>query len=126
MEMKAIAYCIAQAEFPPLAGEAIEIFKTRLAQTREGRGLSQAELSRLSGLAPSSVSQFEAGIRKPNFDSLRKLADVLQVSADYLIGRVDDENQSQTEVLFRSATELSADELRIAREFVDFLKSKRS
>ena len=35
-----------------------------------------------------SVSHFETGHRFPNAESLRRLADALGVSADYLLGRV--------------------------------------
>jgi transcriptional regulator with XRE-family HTH domain len=37
-----------------------------------------------------SVSHFETGHRFPNAESLRRLADALGVSADYLLGRVRD------------------------------------
>jgi transcriptional regulator with XRE-family HTH domain len=36
------------------------------------------------------VSHFETGLRKPSFDNLRLLADKLDVTTDYLLGRVDD------------------------------------
>lgn len=37
-----------------------------------------------------SVRHFETGHRFPNAESLRRLADALGVSADYLLGRVRD------------------------------------
>ena len=41
-------------------------------------------------MQPSAISHFETGTRKPSFDNLRILADSLDVTTDYLIGRVDD------------------------------------
>ena len=64
-------------------------FPGRLKEARDLRGLSQAELAGRSGLQPSAVSHFETGGRKPSFDNLMLLADALQVTTDYLLGRTD-------------------------------------
>ena len=67
-----------------------EAFPERLRRAREVlRKLSQGELADKSGLQPSAISHFETGTRKPSFDNLRRLADALSVSTDYLLGRVD-------------------------------------
>ena len=53
------------------------------------RGMSQVELAKAMGLSSTSITHFERGTRKPSFDNLRKLAAALNVSTDYLLGRVD-------------------------------------
>jgi transcriptional regulator with XRE-family HTH domain len=65
-------------------------FQDRLRFAREARKLTQAELAEKSGLQPSAVSHFETGGRSPSFDNLKRLADALDVSTDYLLGRVDE------------------------------------
>ena len=65
-----------------------DIFPARLRQARELRGLSQGELAVRAALQASAVSHFETGGRKPSFDNLRRLADALDVTTDFLIGRV--------------------------------------
>ena len=67
-----------------------DIFPQRLRAARELRDLNQAELARRAGLQASAVSHFETGARKPSFDNLKRLADALKVTTDYLLGRVDD------------------------------------
>ena len=67
-----------------------DIFPDRLRNAREIRDLTQSELSTRSGLQPSAISHFEAGTRKPSFENLRRLATALEVTTDYLLGRVDD------------------------------------
>jgi len=67
-----------------------DVFCQRLRAAREYRGLTQGELAQRTGLQPSAVSHFETGVRKPSFDNLRLLADKLDVTTDYLLGRVDD------------------------------------
>ncbi len=64
------------------------IFPYRLRCAREYRGLTQSELAEHAGLQPSAISHFETGTRKPSFDNLRLLADTLDVTTDYLLGRV--------------------------------------
>ncbi len=50
------------------------MFGARLSQLRLAQGLSQSELARRSGLAPSAVNNLEHGRRWPHAATLRKLA----------------------------------------------------
>ncbi len=50
------------------------MFGKRLYQLRTAPGLSQSELARRSGLAPSAVNNLEHGRRWPRAATLRKLA----------------------------------------------------
>ena len=59
----------------------------RLRAARGGLGLSQDQLAEHSGFQRAAISHFETGRRKPSLRSLKRLADVLDVSADYLLGR---------------------------------------
>lgn len=62
------------------------LFATRLREARESRGWNQAELAQRADMQPSAIAHFEASRRKPSFDNVRRLAKVLEVSADYLMG----------------------------------------
>jgi transcriptional regulator with XRE-family HTH domain len=53
---------------------------------REQAGLSQPELSELSGVAQGTISDIERGKRKPRGRTLRKLAQVLGVEVADLLG----------------------------------------
>jgi transcriptional regulator with XRE-family HTH domain len=61
-------------------------FSERLKEARRIRDITQVELGRASGIATCQIAQFEADIRKPSMDNLRKLCEALNVSADYLLG----------------------------------------
>ena len=70
-----------------------KVFAGRLRDARERlRGLTQAQLAEKTGLPSTSISHFEnpEGTRKPSFDNLRRLANALEVTTDYLLGRSDD------------------------------------
>jgi len=56
----------------------------------ELKGLSSSELADQSDLARSTLTQFLAGNTKPSADALVKLADMLDASIDYLLGRSDE------------------------------------
>lgn len=61
--------------------------ENRIAELREQRGWTQEELSNTIGISRAALSHYEKSRRKPDFTTLTQLADVFQVSIDYLIGR---------------------------------------
>jgi transcriptional regulator with XRE-family HTH domain len=61
-----------------------------LRERREQMGLSQHELARLCGFGLTQISRYETGQQEPSLSALLKLADVLGVSLDYLIGKSND------------------------------------
>ena len=62
-------------------------FRERLSALRRGAGMTQAELAKKLGISKSSVSMYECGNREPEFDLLEKMADLLQVDMNVLLGR---------------------------------------
>ena len=102
-----------------------ELFPARLKEARELRQISQTDLAEKAGLPPTSISHFEAGSRKPSFDNLRRLADRLDVTADYLLGRVDEPTaQAGADRLHRHAQNLSAEDMELAENFMKMLESR--
>ncbi len=100
-------------------------FNLRLLEARGLRKLSQGELAAKAGIPQSSVSQFEAGLRKPSFENLRRLANALSVSTDYLLGRVDNPEQAaQADVLFRDAQNLTDANRQLALAFIEMLAKR--
>ena len=61
----------------------------RLQSLRNQRGLSQRELARLSGLGETQIHKYENGQSDPSSTNLSLIADQLNVSSDYLLGRTD-------------------------------------
>ena len=64
-------------------------FGARLRQIRRRRKLDQADLAELARAPTTSISHFERNRRKPNFDTLIRLAEGLGVSIDFLVGRTE-------------------------------------
>lgn len=63
------------------------IFPQRLKELRLKKGLTQTELGKRLGVKQSTFTNWENGKREPNFETLIKLADLLEVSVDLLLGR---------------------------------------
>ena|ERR1043165_9054507 len=102
-------------------------FGDRLRKTREGKGLSQAELAEKSGLQPSAVSHFEAGRRSPSFDNLRALADALAVSTDHLLGRARPDSAGPlVEKLFRRAGQMTQRDLELLADIAETMAKKNN
>lgn len=49
--------------------------------------LRQDQVARLVNVEKSSISMYETGVRQPSYITLVRLADVFNVSTDYLLGR---------------------------------------
>ena len=107
----------------PESSRPTDLFPDRLRAAREHRGLSQSELSKRSGLQASAISHFETKQRKPSFDNLRRLADALDVTTDYLIGRVNDFKAFAAGVdkLHRHYSTLTSEDRDVADQFVALL-----
>ncbi|HVT89489.1 MAG TPA: helix-turn-helix transcriptional regulator [Tepidisphaeraceae bacterium] len=62
-------------------------FGERLAQARERAGLTQVQLAEKLGTTQGNVTSWEREVVALRPEQLNALADVLDVSADYLLGR---------------------------------------
>ena len=72
----------------------INQFGNRLRQLRTDRCLRQRDLEQALSLRPGTMSQYERGVREPDFDLLMIIADKLEVSLDYLLGRPEAQMES--------------------------------
>lgn len=117
-------------------------YGNRIAELREQKGWTQEELATSIGISRAALSHYEKNRRKPDFETLTQLADLFQVSIDYLIGRtahsqttLDPEVRQFAEQLELSDTEilerfnLSIDGQQLtdeeARRFIAFVRAER-
>lgn len=67
-----------------------------LYQTRWGQNLGQPDIAEDAGITQQQLSAYEKGIMLPSLLSLVALADVYDVSLDYLVGRCDNSKAHKT------------------------------
>ncbi|UHA71957.1 helix-turn-helix domain-containing protein [Paenibacillus sp. 481] len=83
----------------------------RIAELREYKGWTQEELASMVGITRAALSHYEKNRRKPDFETLTKLADLFGVSIDYLVGRTE-----KTDLTLDPSVRDFADELELADE----------
>ena len=66
-------------------------FPERMRELRKQKRLSQQELADLVGLHQSHIGRYERGASRPTADALKRLADALVVTGDYLLSGSSDE-----------------------------------
>lgn len=86
-------------------------------------------------VAKSSIASYEAENRQPSFEKLKKMAEVFNVSTDYLIGLTDDPDPKKSfrnvrefldkEGLHYDGEKLSEKELEVLRGLVELLFKRK-
>jgi transcriptional regulator with XRE-family HTH domain len=66
-----------------------EVLAERLRRQRMSLGLNQADLAERTGIPYQVISRLEHGHQSIYVERLVELADTLNVSLDYLVGRTD-------------------------------------
>ena len=122
-----------------------EKFIERLNSILQKRNLSQADLSKMTGIRSSSISDWLNGKYEPKQDKISIIAEALNVSPVWLIG-YDDTSSNQSEgyyvdpetaeyaeylrtrqearLLFSASRGISKEDMQKAVEYIEFLKSK--
>lgn len=69
--------------------ENMSIFPQRLKELRKEKGYTQQQIADEIGVNRGSYSNWEKGKREPNFETLLKLASILNTTTSYLLGESD-------------------------------------
>jgi len=65
------------------------MFSENLKQAMHKREMTQTQLSKVTGIAKSGISQYLNGKVTPRDDIVRKLADALEVTIEFLTGKTE-------------------------------------
>ncbi|MFJ8531531.1 helix-turn-helix domain-containing protein [Bacillus sp. NPDC094106] len=108
----------------------------RLRNLRKAKNLTMKELGQKLNLAESTISGYENGKRKPDYDILNKFADFFEASTDYLLGRDLVKNTSKELVIdnalidpdlglwFKEIKDASPEKQEELKQFWEFIKVK--
>ncbi len=100
-------------------------FKDRIKKARINKGLSQSQLAKAIGVHVTNISRYERGENRPTSEVLTKLANELDVTADFLMdGSLDDKAHaaiSDKELLsqFQRVASLSNEKKAIVKELLE-------
>jgi len=108
-------------------GSKVEALRSKL-------GMTQKNLADAAGIPQATVSRIERGIiQQPRLEVLRKLANALHVTVDYLIDQTQQMSAADTlaadnraAAIFRGYQDMSEEEKAELMTFVRFLQSKKA
>lgn len=106
-------------------------FAERLKMLRKQVKLTQAQIAEKLNISQQAYASWERGVKKPTQENLVKIAQILNVSIDYLVGNFDEEITNKEldniEILFRKNSEgLSDDEKVVFRnELIAFMEERK-
>lgn len=75
------------------------MFEQRLRATRKANKLTQEQLAKLLKTTKGTISNYENGYSTPSNEMLASIAEVLNVSSDYLLGISDNPTPSETNLI---------------------------
>ena len=65
----------------------MRVFRERLIEQRKLNHLTQKQVAEVLGISQPSYIRYENGGSEPSLENLVRLADLFDVSVDYLLGR---------------------------------------
>jgi transcriptional regulator with XRE-family HTH domain len=111
--------------------ETLEGFAKRLRDLRKQKNLSQTELGQLAELHYTHIGRFERGASRPSGDTLKRLADALGVTSDYLLDGATDEAAkarfADRELLkqFQEVEQLPDEDKNVVKKLLDAFLTKK-
>lgn len=104
-------------------------FAERLKELRKQAHLTQVELAKLLEIGQSSYADWERGKKKPTQENLVKIAQIFNVSIDYLVGNSEEKlgELDNIELLFRMNSKGLTEEEKIIfkKELIEFMRKRK-
>lgn len=104
-------------------------FSERLKDLRKQAGITQVDVAEKLGISQPAYASWERGVKKPTQENLVKIAQILNVSVDYLVGNSEKKTDEldNIELLFRmNSTGLTEEEKKVFRkELIEFMEKRK-
>lgn len=99
---------------------------SRIINLRESKDWSQTELGRRLGVDKSVMNKIESGTRKVSTEELTKLADIFDVSTDYLLGKESNPEKKDSTLLVATHVDddLTDKQKQEVQDFIKFIKMR--
>ena len=104
-------------------------FSERLKNLRKQAHLTQVDVAEKLGISQPAYASWERGAKKPTQENLIKIAQILNVSLDYLVGNSDstEDELDNIELLFRMNSKGLTDEEKeiFKKELIEFMEERK-
>lgn len=89
------------------------MFTDKFIETLQFRGVTAYQVAKETGISQGLMNHYKNGVRLPTIQNLVKIADYLEVSVDYLLGRTN--NPTVAENI--DTEQLNSDLIMLAQEY---------
>lgn len=104
-------------------------FSERLKNLRKQAHLTQTDVAEKLGISQQAYASWERGVKKPTQENLVKIAQILKVSVDYLVGNLQETSDEldNIELLFRMNSKGLTDEEKeiFRKELIEFMEERK-
>lgn len=100
-----------------------KMFQNRLKELRKEKKLSQEDLGKVINVSGRTISYFETGEREPSPEILNNLADVFDVSVDYLLGRTS-LRSNDVDPIFALLKDLPVEAINEIKDHIQYIRHK--
>lgn len=110
------------------------MLSNRLRSARKSKSLTQEELAKRVKTTKGTISNYENGHSTPSNEMLKDLADALDTTTDFLLGRTNIPesghrsaevfNDPDLQIAFREASDFSEEAKQQTIDFIKYLKEK--
>ena len=97
------------------------IIGERVKEARKNKNLSQQQLGDMLGVSKVSICGYENGVRIPTIENFVQLLDILDLSADYLLGR-----ETFKHLRTQSAEEDEEYKVKLSKEDINIIKELKN
>ncbi|WP_224930414.1 helix-turn-helix domain-containing protein [Bacillus safensis] len=107
----------------------------RIRSLREKHNLTQEQIAKKIGISRGTYAHYEINKRRPDYETLIKIAEIFDVSTDYLVGRSDnqgykiiDDNKIESDpdlqIAFNAASDFSEEARKQTIDFINYIREK--
>lgn len=108
------------------------MFCEKLKMARKDQKITQVQLAKTLNVSQGTIANWENGLREPDLSTVQKIAEILNVSVDYLLDAVDSSKRPSQKVtdedikfaLFHGEEGISDEAYEEVKQFAAFIKQK--
>ncbi|KXZ40047.1 Helix-turn-helix [Alkalithermobacter thermoalcaliphilus JW-YL-7 = DSM 7308] len=98
-------------------------FQERMKELRKEKNLTLDKLADMSNTTKATLSRYENGLRVPNIEFIQKLANIFNVSVDYLLGKSDIKKQEELSNIEPTPDYPHKITARDKKQYLDYIKA---
>ncbi len=97
---------------------------SRITELRKQKGWSQSELAKQIQVSHGIVGRYERGDAIPSIDISKRMADVFEISLDYLVGATEKQLNKEMVQLIEDVDKMKPDDNKMIYAFLDAFITK--